>query len=107
FALSSEEQRRLIASTGLGFEYEPRERFFAHVDEAEPQRVQLNVIFEARHLEPVLSLRTGAGGIGGPYHVLARAVERLVRGPDVKRDPRYPRLRFYSDEEAEQALALA
>jgi hypothetical protein len=106
FALSPAEQRRLIASTGLDFEYDSRERFFGHREGNESRRVQLNISFDDRYVELGLSFSTGAGVIGGPFHVLAEKVERLVHGPDWDRDPRYPRLRFTSNEEAEHAVSL-
>lgn len=107
YVLSPEEQRRLIASTGLEFAYDSRERFFGHREEAPPHRIRLNIIFGERYVEPVLAFSTGAGVIGGPFHVLARRTEAFVRGPELDRDPRYPRLRFISTDEAERQFAFA
>jgi hypothetical protein len=106
FALSPAEQRRLIASTGLDFKYNARDRFFAHIEGNEARRLQLNISFEDRYVELGLSFRTGAGVIGGPFHVLAHNVERLLHGPDLKREPRHPRLRFTSTDDADQAFEL-
>jgi hypothetical protein len=106
FALSPEEQRRLIAGSGLGFEYDSGERFFGHREGKESHRMQLNVSFGERYVELGLSFDTSDGVIGGPFHVLAEDVERLVHGPEWDRNPRYPRLRFTSLEEAERAMAL-
>lgn len=106
FALPFAEQRRLVESTGLDFRYDSRERFFGHREAAPPHLIQLNVIFDDRYVEPGLSFRTGAGVIGGPYHVLAREVEHVAKGPHLDRDPRYPRLRFVTTEEAERQFAF-
>jgi hypothetical protein len=106
FALSPEEQRRLIAGSGLDFEYDSGERFFGHREGEASHRMQLNVSFGERYVEFGLSFHTSDGVIGGPFHVLAEDVELLVHGPGWDRDPRYPRLRFTSFEEAEPAMAL-
>jgi hypothetical protein len=106
FALSPEDQRRLIAASGLGFDYDSAHRFYGHREGEESRRMQLNVSFDDRYVEFGLSFHTSGGVIGGPFHVLARDVELLVHGPEWERDPRYPRTRFTSPEEAERAMAL-
>jgi hypothetical protein len=106
FVLSLEEQRRLVAGTGLEFDYDARERFFGHREQDPPHRIQLNIVFGERYVEPGLSFRTGAGVIGGPFHVLAHDAETLARGPGWEREPRYPRLRFVSTDEAERQFAF-
>jgi hypothetical protein len=106
YALSPAEQQRLIASSGLEFDYDARESFFGHREEAQPHLIQLNIIFGERYVEPGLSFSTGAGVIGGPFHVLAGDAEAFVHGPEWDRDPRYPRLRFISTDEAERQFAF-
>jgi hypothetical protein len=106
FALPPEEQARLIAASGLGFEYHSGERFFGHREGQESRRMQLNVSFDDRYVEFGLSFHTSGGVIGGPFHLLAERVEQLVHGPEWEYDPRYPRLRFTSLEDAERAMAL-
>ena len=94
-----------LNQTALDFAYKSRERFFAHTEQHQQCVVGLNVALLGSSVEFILSVRTDAGYIGGPFPELARQVARK-RDPEFTVSPASPKLPFSNEDQLREVVGF-
>lgn len=101
--MAREEIIQTLASTGLDFKFDTREKFFYHHEKHDAFQLGLHAAFTSSTAELILVIKTPAGYIGGPFSLLARQVA-LRHDANFSYSPPYPKLLFSDKQELGEVI---